>query len=228
MGVFEVQGHRRARPGQRQGRRRDDMLFDKSGKIIGLIVGVGGFLGIGEKNVAIDMGAFQVVPASTGSTGGAGQERRSRDNDPTNVKLKVSWTKDQLKSCAGLPVLQGRRRARRRHAHRRPAWRRDPRPVHGALAREASVSSVSRAYQSVALANVVIPSQVGRSGSAAMPVRPLASLVGPPHFGSRAVTIHRIRDRLCGRRATVTWNSRPARLASRARACMTRSFLHNS
>ena len=33
----------------------NDMLFDKSGKIIGLIVGVGGFLGIGEKSVAIDM-----------------------------------------------------------------------------------------------------------------------------------------------------------------------------
>ena len=38
------------------------MLFDKNGKIDGLIVGVGGFLGIGEKNVAIDMSAFQVVP----------------------------------------------------------------------------------------------------------------------------------------------------------------------
>src|SRR5499425_2132196 len=48
------------------------MLFDKNGKILGLIVGVGGFLGIGEKNVAIDMSAFQPVPASTGSstTGG--------------------------------------------------------------------------------------------------------------------------------------------------------------
>jgi hypothetical protein len=82
-----------------------DMLFDKSGKIIGLIVGVGGFLGIGEKSVAIDMGAFQVVPASTGSTmgagggaGGAGAGAGGSD-DPTNVKLKVTWTKDQLKAA---------------------------------------------------------------------------------------------------------------------------------
>src|SRR6516162_9620083 len=44
-----------------------DMLFDKSGKIDGLVVGVGGFLGIGEKNVAIDMSAFQMVPASSNS-----------------------------------------------------------------------------------------------------------------------------------------------------------------
>ena len=36
----------------------NDMLFDKNGKIMGLIVGVGGFLGIGEKNVAIDMSAL--------------------------------------------------------------------------------------------------------------------------------------------------------------------------
>src|SRR5216684_3500247 len=78
----------------------NDMLLDKSGKIIGLIVGVGGFLGIGEKSVAIDMGAFHVVPASTGSTVGAGGGVAGAcDNDPTNVKLKVSWTKDQLKAA---------------------------------------------------------------------------------------------------------------------------------
>jgi sporulation protein YlmC with PRC-barrel domain len=77
----------------------NDMLFDKSGKIIGLIVGVGGFLGIGEKSVAIDMSAFQAVPASTGSTVGAGGAAGAGDNDPTNVKLKVSWTKDQLKAA---------------------------------------------------------------------------------------------------------------------------------
>src|SRR6195256_5675898 len=50
----------------------NDMLFDKNGKIVGLIVGVGGFLGIGEKNVAIDMSAFQPVPVDTGSSSGAG------------------------------------------------------------------------------------------------------------------------------------------------------------
>src|SRR5712672_1960650 len=36
----------------------NDLLFDKSGKILGVVVGVGGFLGIGQKNVAIDMSAF--------------------------------------------------------------------------------------------------------------------------------------------------------------------------
>src|SRR5882724_3805366 len=79
----------------------NDLLFDKSGKILGLIVGVGGFLGIGEKSVAIDMSAFQAVPADTGSTTGAGGggAAMSSNNDPTAVKLKVSWTKDQLKNA---------------------------------------------------------------------------------------------------------------------------------
>ena len=73
-----------------------DMVFDKNGKILGLIVGVGGFLGIGEKSVAIDMSAFQAAPADTGTTGAGGVAIPS---DPTNVKLKVSWTKDQLKNA---------------------------------------------------------------------------------------------------------------------------------
>jgi hypothetical protein len=78
----------------------NDMLFDKNGKILGLIVGVGGFLGIGEKSVAIDMSAFQPVPADTGSsTSGGNSAVISRNDDPTMVKLKVSWTKDQLKNA---------------------------------------------------------------------------------------------------------------------------------
>jgi len=79
----------------------NDMLMDRQGKVLGLIVGVGGFLGIGEKSVAIDMSAFQVVPPETGSTTGAGGggAASSSNNDPTNVKLKVTWTKEQLQSA---------------------------------------------------------------------------------------------------------------------------------
>ena len=74
----------------------NDVLFDKTGKVVGVIVGVGGFLGIGEKDVAIDMAAFQMVPGSTGSsnTGTTGTA-----DDPNDMKLKVAWTKDQLKSA---------------------------------------------------------------------------------------------------------------------------------
>jgi hypothetical protein len=71
-----------------------DVLFDKSGKVEAVIVGVGGFLGIGEKNVALDMSAFQVVPSNTGST-----VNTTPSNDPNDIKLKVAWTKDQLKDA---------------------------------------------------------------------------------------------------------------------------------
>ena len=64
----------------------NDLLFQKDGKLVGVIVGVGGFLGIGQKDVAIDMSAFKMVPGSNA-------------NDPNDVKLQVSWTKDQLKAA---------------------------------------------------------------------------------------------------------------------------------
>ena len=66
----------------------DDMLFDKNGKILAVIVGVGGFLGIGQKDVALDLANFQVMPASSDSA-----------SDPNNVKLKLSMTKDDLKNA---------------------------------------------------------------------------------------------------------------------------------
>ncbi len=73
-----------------------DLLFDGTGKIIGVVVGVGGFLGIGTKTVAIDMSAFNAMPADTGNKDNA---PTGNANDPTMVKLKVAWTKDQLKDA---------------------------------------------------------------------------------------------------------------------------------
>lgn len=39
----------------------DDVLLDKSGKIAGLVIGVGGFLGIGEKDVIVPFEAVKVM-----------------------------------------------------------------------------------------------------------------------------------------------------------------------
>jgi hypothetical protein len=62
---------------------------------------VGGFLGIGEKNVAIDMSAFQMVPVRSNSatTGTSNAGNPGAAEDPTHVNLKVTWTKDQLKAA---------------------------------------------------------------------------------------------------------------------------------
>jgi sporulation protein YlmC with PRC-barrel domain len=61
----------------------DDVLLDKSGKVTALMVGVGGFLGMGEKDVALP---FNAVKA----------ERK--DN---KWYLTVDQTKDSLKGAAG-------------------------------------------------------------------------------------------------------------------------------
>jgi hypothetical protein len=76
----------------------NDLLFDGTGKILGVVVGVGGFLGIGAKNVAIDMSAFNAVPTDSGSNDTYKTPAGNAD-DPTNAKLKVAWTKDQLQDA---------------------------------------------------------------------------------------------------------------------------------
>ena len=63
-----------------------DILFDKDGKIEAYVVGVGGFLGIGSKDVALAPTAFQVV---------AGDKSKNESD-----KLRLAMTKDQLKEAA--------------------------------------------------------------------------------------------------------------------------------
>jgi hypothetical protein len=73
-----------------------DILFEKDGKVVGYVVGVGGFLGIGTKNVALAPSSFQIVPASAATTG-AGTTGAARSDD---IKLKLNMTKDQLQQAA--------------------------------------------------------------------------------------------------------------------------------
>jgi hypothetical protein len=57
-----------------------DILFDKTGNIQAYVVGVGGFLGMGAKEVALAPKSFTTVPGQNGATD----------------KLKVSMNKDDL------------------------------------------------------------------------------------------------------------------------------------
>src|SRR4051794_38946417 len=63
-----------------------DILFDKDGKIEAYVVGVGGFLGIGSKDVALAPSAFQIVPG----------DKSKNESD----KLRLSMTQDELKQAA--------------------------------------------------------------------------------------------------------------------------------
>lgn len=44
----------------------NDLLVDKSGKVVNVVIGVGGFLGIGEKDVAIPYSALDITAAADG------------------------------------------------------------------------------------------------------------------------------------------------------------------
>jgi sporulation protein YlmC with PRC-barrel domain len=62
----------------------DDVLVSESGQISALLIGVGGFLGVGEKDVAVP---FSAVKRTT--------------KDKKNY-LTLNTTKDELKSAQGL------------------------------------------------------------------------------------------------------------------------------
>jgi len=65
-----------------------DIVFSKDGsKIDAYVVSVGGFLGMGSKQVALAPGAFQQVP---------GDPNSATNSSP---KLKISMNKDQLKNA---------------------------------------------------------------------------------------------------------------------------------
>jgi len=61
-----------------------DVLFDKDNKVVAFIVGVGGFLGIGQKDVAIAPSSFQTV---------------SGTGDSSDLKLRLAMSKDELKAA---------------------------------------------------------------------------------------------------------------------------------
>jgi sporulation protein YlmC with PRC-barrel domain len=60
-----------------------DILFDKDGKIEAFVISVGGFLGMGAKEVALAPSSFDVVPGSNGAAD----------------KLKLAMSKDELKEA---------------------------------------------------------------------------------------------------------------------------------
>jgi sporulation protein YlmC with PRC-barrel domain len=49
-----------------------DLLLDQQGQVVAAIVGVGGFLGIGQKDVAVPFQALEIVPQGAASSSGSG------------------------------------------------------------------------------------------------------------------------------------------------------------
>ena len=82
-----------------------ELLLDKSGRIGTVAIAVGGFLGMGERDVAVKFDQLKwsnepvksATTSNNSTTSGSGQTQESRDrNYPDHAVLNA--TKDQLKS----------------------------------------------------------------------------------------------------------------------------------
>ncbi len=92
-----------------------EILLDKSGKVEGVVIGVGGFLGMGQHDIKVDMAKLKFVdePVRTSATDhhdhdGCGQSSGNRPRPPPPRANDSKWypdhavlsgvSKDQLKS----------------------------------------------------------------------------------------------------------------------------------
>jgi len=86
----------------------NEILFDKEGKVMAVVIGVGGFLGLGEHDIAVSMDRLRFLEethksksakanekATTGTTAPA---KRDAANDWTPDHAVMDATKDQLKA----------------------------------------------------------------------------------------------------------------------------------
>ncbi len=96
-----------------------DVILSREGRLDGVVVDAGGFLGAGERRVAVRFDALQIVPTGTnvvsGTLGGlppstreGAQARQSMlmNNVITPARIVLNVTKDQLQSA---PRFQGGR-----------------------------------------------------------------------------------------------------------------------
>jgi sporulation protein YlmC with PRC-barrel domain len=73
----------------------EDVVFDRNGRVKGVVVGVGGFLGMGEKHVALAWNELQVRPPAERS----GTADTSRAASSRHPDLVANVTKDQLRQA---------------------------------------------------------------------------------------------------------------------------------
>jgi sporulation protein YlmC with PRC-barrel domain len=67
----------------------DDLIFDEQKKIVGVVVGVGGFLGIGKKDVGLDW-----------------QQAKLQEDQAGTRKIQISLTKADLKAAPAFKTTE--------------------------------------------------------------------------------------------------------------------------
>ena len=63
----------------------NDVLMDAKGQVAGVIIGVGGFLGMGEKDVAIPMNALRFDASTNGASNTTGTVAAPPVNNPATT-----------------------------------------------------------------------------------------------------------------------------------------------
>lgn len=87
----------------------NNLVFDKNGRIAAVVIGVGGFLGVGERDVAIPWQQVRMENSDASN-------RSTRVSDDRNLKFVVDATKDQLKNMPAYARLRDRDRNADRNA----------------------------------------------------------------------------------------------------------------
>ncbi len=88
----------------------NDVILSQNGGVGTVIIGVGGFLGIGEKNVAVNVSSLQVAPgAMSGPTAATGTESDDSETGPgSNTagpdRLFLNVTRAQLEAAPAYTV----------------------------------------------------------------------------------------------------------------------------
>ena len=82
----------------------NELILDKDGKVAAVVIGVGGFLGIGQREVALDYKSLNIKYDPNAMT------------DAGATTVMVNATKESLQGCSGVDVEP--RQQYRRHDHR--------------------------------------------------------------------------------------------------------------
>lgn len=91
----------------------NDVLISQNGSVNAVIIGVGGFLGMGEKNVAVNVSALQIAPDQvTGATGPTGTDSAATNSSGASAnqaassdRIVLNVTRDQLEKA---PAFKGK------------------------------------------------------------------------------------------------------------------------
>jgi sporulation protein YlmC with PRC-barrel domain len=84
----------------------NEVLVDKTGKVSSVVIGVGGFLGMGERDIAVPLGqlTFSETPIDS-STSGSSTKADTKDWVPNHATM--SATKEQLKAMPQFKYTAG-------------------------------------------------------------------------------------------------------------------------